>query len=178
MSKDLDSWSFSDLQRVQELVIISLYFDFPLRLDYATLETSKTDGNCIFKNKKKPRGWHIQLTEFKTAKSLGKKVFKPNAANQRLLNKFVPVVHRLTEHGFLLSNNAKGKMSKQVLSKKLMAITKRRIGKKFSVQLIRILFAMKNRGIIESAKTVSEKLMHSQEQSLQYAKHAPKKTKQ
>ena len=61
-------------------------------------------------------------------------------------------------------------MSKQVLSKKLMSITKKRIGKIFSVQLIRILYAMRNRGVLESAKEVSEKLLHSQEQSLQYAK--------
>ena len=61
-------------------------------------------------------------------------------------------------------------MSKQVLSKTLMKITRRRIGKTFSTQMIRILYAMKNRDVIESAKEVSDKLLHSQEQSLQYAK--------
>ena len=70
----------------------------------------------------------------------------------------------------VLSNKKGGKMSKQVLSKTLMRITSSRIGKKFSVQLLRILYAMKNRDIIESAKEVSAKLLHSQEQSLQYAK--------
>jgi hypothetical protein len=163
-------WSFQDLTRVQELVILSLYYNFPLRLDYATLETKKTDGNCIYKNTKKPRGWHIQLKEYKTSKTMGTKVFKPNVSNQRLLNKFVPATELLTDHGYLLSNQSKQKMSKQVLSKKLHALTKRRIGKTFSTQLLRILYAMKNRGILESAKEVSEKLMHSTEQSLQYAK--------
>ena len=61
-------------------------------------------------------------------------------------------------------------MSKQVLSKTLMRITKARIGKSFSTQLLRILYAMRNRDVIESAKEVSDKLMHSQAQSLQYAK--------
>jgi hypothetical protein len=163
-------WSFKDLLRVQELVILALYYDHPLRLTYATLETKKTDGNCIYKQKKTPRGWHIQLTEFKTAGSMGKKVFKPNAANQRLLNKFVPAAELLTDHGYLLSNQAKQKMTKQVLSKKLMALTKRRIGKTFSVQLLRILYAMKHRDVLESATEVSEKLLHSVKQSLQYAK--------
>jgi hypothetical protein len=79
-------------------------------------------------------------------------------------------VELLTEHGYLLSNQSKQKMTKQVLSKKLMALTKRRIGKTFSVQLLRILYAMKHRDVLESAKEVSEKLLHSQEQSLQYAK--------
>jgi len=168
--KSSKNWSFHDLLRVQELLILSLYYDFPLRLDYATLETKKIDGNCIYKNTKKPRGWHIQLKEYKTSKTMGTKVFKPNISNQRLLNKFVPAVEHLTDHGYLLSNNSKQRMSKQVLSKKLMAITKRRIGKNFSVQLIRILYAMKNRDVLESAKQVSEKMLHSQEQSLQYAK--------
>ena len=170
LDKPPKDWSFQDLLRVQELLILSLYYDFPLRLDYATLETKKTGGNCIYKNTKKPRGWHIQLAEYKTSKTMGTKVFKPNVSNQRLLNKFVPAVEHLTDHDYLLSNNSKQRMSKQVLSKKLMALTKRRIGKNFSVQLIRILYAMKNRGILESAKEVSEKMLHSQEQSLQYAK--------
>ena len=168
--KPTKEWSFSDLLRVQELVIIALYADFPLRLDYATLSTNNKEKNAIYKNVKKPRGWHIQLTEFKTAASLGTKTFKPNTANQRLLNKFIPAVLELTKHGFLLSNQSKQKMSKQVLSKKLMSITKKRIGRAFSVQLLRILFAMKNRDVLESAKEVSEKLLHSQKQSLQYAK--------
>ena len=130
----------------------------------------KKEGNLIYKNTKKPRGWHIELNDFKTAKSLGPKTFRLKPANNRLLNKFVPAVKKLTTHGFLLSNYKGNKMSKQVLSKKLMKLTKARIGKTFSVQLLRILFAMKNRGIIESAKEVSDKLLHSQEQSLQYAK--------
>ena len=61
-------------------------------------------------------------------------------------------------------------MSKQVLSKRLMEITRKKIGKSFSVQLLRILYAMRNRDVIETAKEVSEKLLHSQKQSLMYAK--------
>ena len=98
------------------------------------------------------------------------KTFKLNMQNQRLLNKFIPAVKKLTTHGYLLSNRKGEKMSKQVLSKTLMRITKDRIGKSFSTQLLRILYAMRNRDVIESAKEVSEKLMHSQEQTLQYAK--------
>ena len=160
-----------DLSRVQDLIILSLYYELPLRLDFATLQTgSQKSGNIIYKQVKKPRGWHIILRDFKTAKSLGTKTFKLGMANQRLLNKFVPRVQELTTHGYLLSNKKGGKMSKQVLSKTLMRITSTRIGKKFSVQLLRILYAMKNRDVIESAKDVSAKLLHSQEQSLQYAK--------
>ena len=154
----------------RRLLILSLYYDYPLRLDYADLETKKTDKNCIYKQTKKPRGWHIQLTEFKTQKSLGTKIFKLNVSNQRLLNKFIPATQRLTTHGHLLSNNSAGKMSKQALSKKLMGITRKRIGRSFSVQLLRVLYAMKNRDIIETAKAVSDKLLHSQAQSLSYAK--------
>ena len=162
--------NLKDLLRFQDLVILSLYYDWPLRLDYATLFTEKGKGNAIYKNAKKPRGWHVFLEDFKTAKSLGTKTFKLNLQNQRLLNKFIPAVKKLTTHGFLLSNRKGEKMSKQVLSKTLMRITKERIGKSFSTQLLRILYAMRNRDVIESAKEVSEKLMHSQEQSLQYAK--------
>ena len=160
-----------DLLRVQELLILSLYYDIPLRLDYATMKVGKAEhGNSIYKQKKKPAGWHIELHDFKTAKSLGPKKFKLNTANQRLLNKFIPAVEKITDHGYLLTNQKGGKMSKQVLSKTLMRISKARIGKKFGVQLLRILYAMRNRDVIETAKEVSEKLLHSQKQSLEYAK--------
>ena len=165
---DIDSKA--DLLRVQDLVILSLYSELPLRLDYATLKLERGEKNSIFKSKRKPTGWTIELKDFKTVSSMGPKKFRLNQGNQRLLNKFIPAVQKLTDHGFLLTNKNGGKMSKQVLSKTLMRITKQRIGKAFSSQLIRILFAMSNRGVIESAKEVNEKLMHSSEQSLQYAK--------
>ena len=163
-------WSVKDLVRVQELVIISLYYDYPLRLDYADLKIDSDEGNFISKSKRKPRGFFITLREYKTAKTLGTQKFKLNRVNQRLLNKFIPQVRRLTTHGYLLTNSAGNKMSKQVLSKTLQHSTKKRIGREFSVQLLRILYAMKNRGVIESAKEVSRKLLHTQEQSLMYAK--------
>ena len=164
------SWALKDLLRVQELVIISLYYDFPLRLDYADLKTDVDKGNYLRKRKKKPRGWLINLDDYKTSKSMGTQQFKPNRANQRLLNKFMPQVSRLTDHNYFLTNAVGNKMSKQVLSKTLQAVFRRRVGKKFSVQLIRILYAMKNRGVIETAKEVSRKLLHSADQSLLYAK--------
>ena len=167
--------SLSDLLRVQDLVILSLYSELPLRLDFATLKIGKHKGNSIYKNGKKPRGWHILLADFKTAASLGEKTFRLKQRNQRLLNKFIPAVEKLTKHGMLLSNKKGEPMSKQVLSKTLMRLTKARIGKKFSVQLLRILYAMKNRDVIETAKQVSDKLLHSQEMSLQYAKKDPVK---
>ena len=169
--------SLSDLLRVQDLVILSLYSELPLRLDFATLKIGKHKGNSIYKNGKKPRGWHILLADFKTAASLGEKTFRLKQRNQRLLNKFIPAVEKLTKHGMLLSNKKGEPMSKQVLSKTLMRLTKARIGKKFSVQLLRILYAMKNRDVIETAKQVSDKLLHSQEMSLQYAKKDPKNVK-
>jgi len=165
-----DISNLKDLLRVQDLVILSLYYELPLRLDFATLKVGTKNGNSIYRNSKKPRGWHILLSDFKTAASLGAKTFKLKAANQRLLNKFIPAVEKLTDHGKLLTNKKGGAMSKQVLSKTLMKLTQARIGKRFSTQLLRILYAMRNRDVIESAKEVSEKLLHSQEQSLMYAK--------
>jgi hypothetical protein len=167
-------WTFSELQRVQNLLIISLYYDRPLRLDYAGLKVGSSEsGNFLAKSMSRPRGWHITLREYKTKDSYGTRKFKPNRTNQLLLNKFIPASNNLTEHGFLLSNRSKVRMTKQVLSKRLMKITRKYVGKSFSTQLLRILFAMKHRGVLESAKQVSEKLMHSQEQSLLYAKKKP-----
>jgi len=173
--KNIDS--MSDLLRVQTLIILSLYHDIPLRLDYADMQIGLRDGktNAIYRQKKKPAGWHVELHQFKTAKSLGSKKFKLNRANQLLLNRFIPAVKKFTTHGYLLTNKQGGRMSKQVLSKTLMKITKQRIGKRFGNQLLRILYAMRNRDVIETAKSVSDKLLHSQSQSLQYAKKSDTK---
>ena len=168
--REPESWDRRDLIRVQELIIVALYFEFPLRLDYADLRIDSEEGNFLKKSRRKPKGYSITLRDFKTSKSLGPQNFKLGRSNQRLLNKFVPQVRRLTTHGYLLTNRKGEKMSKQVLSKTLMASTRKRLGKTFSVQLIRILFAMKNRGVIESSADVSKKLLHSAEQSLLYAK--------
>jgi len=163
--------TLSELLRVQDLLILSLYFDYPIRLDYATLKLGRQDKeNSIYRQKKKPRGWHMRLVDFKTSDSLGEKTFKFNVSNQRLLTKFVKGTEELTIHGYLLTNRSGKKMSKQALSKRLMKITSDKIGKKFGVQFLRILYAMRARGIIESAQKVSEKLMHSSDQSLLYAK--------
>ena len=170
-----EKWTRRELIRVQELIIVSLYFEFPLRLDYADLKIDSEEGNFIKKSMRKPKGYAITLRDFKTAKSLGEQKFKLGRSNQRLLNKFVPQVRRLTDHGYLLTNRTGKKMTKQVLSKTIMASTRKRLGKEFSVQLLRILYAMKNRGVIESAKEVSKKLLHSQDQSLLYAKKEPSK---
>ena len=171
LSKDKDEWSFDDLYRVQDLLILQMYYDRPVRLDYATLQIGTGEkGNTIAKSMTKPRGWHVTLRDFKTRDSMGEQRFKMNTANQRLLNKFMLARHRLVKHPRLLSNRNRGPMSRQVLSKRLSTLTRKRIGKGFSTQLLRILYAMKHRGIIESAKKVSEKLLHSQEQTLQYAK--------
>ena len=171
LKKPNTEWTFAELMRIQDLIIISCYENYPLRLDYATLKTEKSESeNCIYKKLKKPRGYHITLFDFKTSKTLGPKTFKLSAANQRLLNKFVPAVKRLTEHGFFLSNRDKHKLSKQSLSKHLLRITKKHLSKSFSVQFLRILFAMQNRGIITSAAEVAEKLLHDPKQSLKYAK--------
>ena len=171
LTKARDEWSFDDLYRVQDLLILQLYYDRPLRLDYATLQIGTGEkGNTLAKSMSKVRGWHVILRDFKTQSSMGEQRFKLNTANQRLMNKFAIARHRLVKHPRLLSNRNRGPMSRQVLSKRLLALTRKRIGKSFSTQLLRILYAMKNRGVLESAKKVSERLMHSQEQSLQYAK--------
>ena len=85
LKKATGEWSRSELLRVQDLIILSLYYDHPLRLDYATLNIGKTDkGNSIYKNMHKPRGWFIQLKEYKTAKTMGN---MKTSAVSRLVNR-------------------------------------------------------------------------------------------
>jgi len=171
LKKDINNWRLRDLLRVQDLLILALYSDKPLRLDYATLRIDPSPKyNIITKQTVKPRGWYITLRDFKTAASMGEQKIKLSVANGRLLNKFVPASRLLTNHKYLLTNKMKRQMTKQVLSKTLQRLTREKFGKSFSTQILRVMFAMKHRDVIEKAKQISKDLLHSQEQNLEYAK--------
>ena len=65
LSKPSSEWNLKEMLRVQDMLIISLYHDHPLRLDYAGLNVGKNDKNCIYKNMSKPKGWHVQLVAWR-----------------------------------------------------------------------------------------------------------------
>ena len=59
-------------------------------------------------------------------------------------------------------------MTKSAFSQGLLGLTKKLMGKKVGTRMIRVLFATMNRKEIEAAQSVSNKLLHSAEQTQQY----------
>ena len=162
----------SDLYKVQQYMILKLYSEHALRLDWADVKLSKPEKdqkwNFLYKDKRK--GWILVVRKFKTEKFMGEQTIKVARPAGLALNMFVPKVEKLTDHGFLLSTKGGKKLSRQGLSILLSRTTEKYMGKRISSQIIRVLKATKFRAATEKAAEVAKEMMHSEKQHMQYTK--------
>ena len=162
----------SDLYKVQQYVVLKLYSEHALRLDWADVKLQKPEKdqkwNYLFKDKRK--GWTLVVRKFKTEKFMGEQTIKVARPAGLALNMFVPKVEKLTDHGFLLSTKGGKKLSRQGLSILLSRTTEKHMGKRISSQIIRVLKATKFRAATEKAAEVAKEMMHSEKQHMQYTK--------
>ena len=162
----------SALYKVQQYVILKLYSEHALRLDWADVKLQKPEKdqkwNYLFKDKRK--GWTLVVRKFKTEKFMGEQTIKVARPAAVALTMFVPKVQSLTQHGFLLSTKGGKKLSRQGLSILLSRTTEKYMGKRISSQIIRVLKATKFRAQTEKANEIAKEMMHSSKQHLQYTK--------
>ena len=162
----------SDLYKVQQYIILKLYSEHALRLDWADVKVQKPEKdqkwNYLFKDKRK--GWTLVVRKFKTEKFMGEQTIKVARPAALALTMFVPKVEKLTDHGFLLSTKGGKKLSRQGLSILLSRTTEKHMGKRISSQIIRVLKATKFRAATEKAAEVAKEMMHSEKQHMQYTK--------
>ena len=162
----------SDLYKVQQYIILKLYSEHALRLDWADVKLKKPEKdqkwNYLFKDKRK--GWTLVVRKFKTEKFMGEQTIKVARPAALALTMFVPKVEKLTDHGFLLSTKGGKKLSRQGLSILLSRTTEKYMGKRISSQIIRVLKATKFRAATEKAAEVAKEMMHSEKQHMQYTK--------
>jgi len=166
--KDL---SVKQLYRLQKYVIIALYSEHALRLDWADVKLGKTnDKDKNFLHKLPRRGWILTMRKYKTSKTMGEVELKLSRPTSLVLSMFVPKVKETTGHGYLLSNLKGNKLSRSGLSKVLIRLTEKHLGSKIGSQIIRVLKATKFRRDTEKSEALAKELMHSAKQQLQYAK--------
>ena len=162
----------SDLYKIQQYIILKLYSEHALRLDWADVKLKKPEKdqkwNYLFKDKRK--GWTLVVRKFKTEKFMGEQTIKIARPASLALTMFVPKVEKLTDHGFLLSTKGGKKLSRQGLSILLSRTTEKYMGKRISSQIIRVLKATKYRAATEKAAAVAKEMMHSEKQHMQYTK--------
>ena len=164
--------TLKNLWNIQKWVILVLYSQHALRLDFADVVLSKpTEEKKNFLHKYPRKGWILTLRDYKTAKFRGEQQLKMSRAASLVLSRFVPIVKTLTEHGKLLTSQTGSALSRNGLSKLLTRLTQKLLGKKgFSASLIRVLKATKYRAETEKSKSLSEEMGHSQKQQFQYSR--------
>ena len=163
--------SVKELYKLQKYVIIALYSEHALRLDWADVKLGKTnDQDKNFLHKFPRRGWILTMRKYKTSKAMGEIELKLSRPTSLLLSMFVPKVKKTTQHGYLLSNRQGKKLSRSGLSKVLIRLTDKYLGSKIGSQIIRVLKATKFRQDTEKSEALAKELMHSTKQQLQYAK--------
>ena len=166
--KDLTA---KQLYKLQKYVIIALYSEHALRLDWADVKLQKTnelDKNFLHKYPR--RGWILTMRKYKTSKTMGQLEMKMSRSTSLVLSMFVPKVKHSTKHGYLLSNMQGNKLSRSGLSKVLIRLTEKHLGSKIGSQIIRVLKSTKFKKDTEKSEQLAKELMHSSKQQLQYAK--------
>jgi hypothetical protein len=166
-----DKLSVKDLYALQKYVILKLYSEHALRLDWADVKLGKTDDkNKNFIHKFPRKGWILTMRKYKTSKFLGEQEIKVSRAASLALSMFIPHVKKTTTHGYLLSTLQGNKLSRSGLSKILIRLTEKHLGSKIGAQIIRVLKATKFRKQTEANAALAKEMMHGKEQHLQYSK--------
>ena len=171
LAKPLDKTVLKDVLRIQEVVVLLFFCEIPLRNELANLKISNIDKqkqNYFEKNK---TGYTLILKDHKTKKSVGSRSHKISKSMARLLNKFIPMVSHVTEHGYLLTSARGNRLTMNGLTKYLLKITKKHFDTAFSSQIIRILFAKHHAKGLKDAIATQKSLGHSNmTTTLSYAK--------
>ena len=164
--------TLKNLWNIQKWVILVLYSQHALRLDFADVVLSKpTEEKKNFLHKYPRKGWILTLRDYKTAKFRGEQQLKMSRAASLVLSRFVPLVKKLTTHGQLLTSQTGSALSRNGLSKLLTRLTQKLLGKRgFSAGLIRVLKATKHRDQIEASIRLQEEMGHGAKQQFQYSR--------
>ena len=160
-----------ELYEIQKYVILKLYSEHALRLDWADVFLGKKDSdqkNYIYRHPRK--GWTLIMRKYKTSKFLGEQEIKISRPASLVLSMFIPKVKSTTTHGYLLSNKQGSKMTRSNLSKILIRLTEKLLNKRIGSQIVRVLKATKHRKAAEDNAALSKEMMHGKEQHLLYAK--------
>ena len=157
--------------KIQDVLVLLFFCEIPLRNELANVKINNVVKNQDNHFKQNKSGYTLILNDHKTVKRVGSRAHKISKSIARVLNKFIPMVRKVTKHGYLLTTTRGNRMTMNALSKYLVKITKVHFGTGFSSQIIRILFAKSKVEGLKLAKEAQESLGHaSLETTLSYAK--------
>jgi hypothetical protein len=170
-----------EINLIQQLVILRVYFDYPLRNDYANMkiinneeyEDLKEDdeNNYLLIDKK---NMYFVLNDFKNKKRMGKKKIEINKNLENIIKKWL----KINKSGyFLVKTDMKTPMSPNDITKYLNKLFMKRTGKLISSSLIRHIVISKmseneptSLEQQEKDQKIENKFLHSSEVNKLYRK--------
>ena len=166
----IDDIDLKRLLKIQVGVVLAFFTVLPLRNELANIKVTdiKPTDNLLKKDK---TGYTLILNQHKTSKRIGQRVHKLNKSLASLLNRFIPEVKRLTNHGFLLTNMKGSRLTTNGLSKLIAKGTKDIFNRPITSQLIRILYAQSKITALKTTSDAQKDLGHTNlNMTLSYAK--------
>jgi hypothetical protein len=158
--------TLGNLYKLQWVVILNLVQELPFRNDLPGVNVKEKKGNHLLKHKKR---YKFKMVDFKNSDKIGPREILLGKKNSRLLKQFLAYRDRCDiKHDFLFSLKNGKPMTKSAFSQGLIGLTQKLLGKRVGTRLIRVLFATQNRAEIEKAAEVTNKLLHTSEQTKQY----------
>ena len=168
INRDLKKPSIKSLRKYQLYISMRLFVELPFRNDFVSfLVSGKKDNYILYKKRKKAK---FVVQKFKNSDKLGPREVEISVALTRALKQFLKFREPLVKHDFLFSNQDEKPMSKQAFSKAFHKVMEQESGKKFGSRILRIMHANENADIIEKSSELTNKMLHTSEQTKQYIK--------
>ena len=160
--------TLSNLYKLQWWVILRLIQELPFRNDLPTINVKAKKGNHLLKHGKQ---FKIKMTEFKNSDKIGPREIILGKKNSRLLKQFLAYRDKCdVKHDLLFSLRNGDPMTRSAFSQGLINLTQKLLGKRVGTRLFRVLFATENREEIAKAEDVTNRLLHTSEQTKQYVR--------
>ena len=163
--------SIGDLYRLQRWFVVTFYAHHALRGDLAEVRLEKKGQDYLHRGKN--GNWHVHIGQHKTVRAHGAIDFELDPEVQDALDKFLPFVRALTDHGYLLTTlRTRSKMSRRDMLMMLRKITEERLGVRLGVHMIRVLRVTEFAEEIDEAAKLREELGDSAATQIQYVAKA------
>ena len=166
------SLSLRDLWLYQRYFVLLFYSRHTLRGDLADVRTKRGTKPQSWVYKKKRGGYHMHIGQHKTVKSRGALEIDLDPAVDKALDKFLPMVRKHTDHGFLLTTRTGTRMRRVDMMLLIANTTEAYLGKRIGIQMLRVMKTTGNLKSLEKAHELQAELGHSAFMQRQYISKA------
>ena len=166
------SLSLRDLWLYQRYFVLLFYSRHTLRGDLADVRIKRGTKPQSWVYKKKRGGYHMHIGQHKTVKSRGALEIDLDPAVDKALDKFLPMVRKHTDHGFLLTTRTGTRMRRVDMMLLIANTTETYLGKRIGIQMLRVMKTTGNLKSLEKAHELQAELGHSAFMQRQYISKA------